>query len=153
VVSPTFIFEGDYMNHSRWRYFGFLLLALLALSFSIIQNIATNKIQAAEPRDFNETMLPRDSWLEYGREMARMYGITGEVQREEVAVMTYGSYLVLTEQDQNSSLMQREALVVVYQAFGEIPKLEGFGSAGGRSDIQGFTFAYEAQTGFNLAHG
>lgn len=139
------------MKFRKLLYLIIPMVLVTQLLSSTLPNTATNQFKVAEPLSFDTTMLSEEDWLRYGREMATAYGLVGEPRQEEKALMTYGSYLMLTGQNANSSIMPREAHVFVYQVFGNIPKLEGFGLAAGNPDIEGFIFAYDAHKGHNFA--
>lgn len=127
-----------------------IILLLFLLVGIAIPNLATNQRVVALPLSFANTFLSEEDWLRYGREVATRNGLMSEPIREETALMTYGSYLVLTEANLNNSLYARDNPVFVYQVFGDIPTLNGFGSAAGRTDIEGFIFVFDARTGLNF---
>ncbi|MCU0499771.1 MAG: hypothetical protein MUF87_20660 [Anaerolineae bacterium] len=88
--------------------------------------------------------------LQGARAQAVTYGLIGEPTREEGALMTYGSYLALTD----SPLDTRFPLdhpVYVYQVFGEIPAYQ-YVSSNGRTDVAGMIFAFDAIAGTWFNH-
>lgn len=137
------------MLHTKLRYvLAGLVVAVLALP--VLSNAVRNQPVEAHPRDFAETMFSHGDWLKWSRHEAALNGLVGNPEQENIAVMTYGSYSVLIGQNPNPVLLSRDSLVVVYQVLGDIPELNGFGSAAGRTDIAGFIFVYDAQTGVNI---
>ncbi|MCU0498739.1 MAG: hypothetical protein MUF87_15415 [Anaerolineae bacterium] len=70
--------------------------------------------------------------------------MVGDPTEESWALMSYGSYLTLT--DQYDTRLTRDHPMFVYQAVGSIPTLKGFGSASGRQDIGGLFFLFDALT-------
>jgi hypothetical protein len=127
------------------------VIGIVFLVTSALPNLATNQFRAAESLSYEKTLFSEEMWLQGAREMAVGNGLVGQPTREEAALMTYGSYLVLTGQHVNSTMLPRDSYVFVYQVFGNIPTLQGFGSAAGRTDIEGFIFAFDAHTAHNFA--
>ncbi len=134
------------MIHTKLRYV-LLGLVVAVLALPVLSNVVRNQPIEAQPRNFEETMLSHGDWLKWSRHEAAFNGMVGDPEQEDIAVMTYGSYAIMTGQNPNPVLMPREDLVVVYQVFGDIPELNGFGLAAGRTDISGFIFVFNAQTG------
>jgi hypothetical protein len=137
------------MKHINLRYLSFVLILVVFVA-PFIRNNTSPQILRAAAHDFSETGFSQEFWLEYGREMSAANGLVNEALQEDIAVMTYGSYSVLIGQNPNPVLMSRESLVVVYQVLGDVPILNGFSLAAGRTDIAGFIFVYNAQTGVNV---
>jgi hypothetical protein len=137
------------MKRFNVRYTSFVLV-LVVLALPFIRNEASKQLSEALPHDFSQTTNSEADWLKIGRHEAEFSGLVGEPVQEDIAVMTYGSYAIMTRQNPNPVLMAREGLVVVYQVFGDIPTLSGFGSGNGSTHIGGFIFVYNAETGVNF---
>lgn len=129
---------------------GLIIVVALAAIF-VVQNQATNQHIAAESLDFATTMFSQDEWLRIGRERVYHSGLVGEPKYEETALMTFGSFLTLKNENRNDNRILRENPVFVYQVLGDVPVLKGFGMGSGqRDDIAGFYFVFDALTGMNL---
>jgi hypothetical protein len=132
------------MNRTLLRYIPILLLVLVGFALVIVRDSASQ--QEAPPHDFSETAMSEAEWRRYGRHEAELNGLVGEPTREDLAVMTYGAYAIMAGEQPNPVLMPRDGLVVVYQVLGDVPVLNGFSLAAGRTDIAGFIFVYNAAT-------
>lgn len=123
---------------------------LLSLSVSALAiTLALNSLSVANgsratPLSYGVTIGSESQWLKYSRGRVRQYGLLGDMS-EEYALMTFGSYLTLTNGVDNGQIAL-DTPIFVYEAFGQVPVLNGFGMAAGRTDIGGFTFVYDAST-------
>lgn len=86
--------------------------------------------RAAEPMPYSVSFFTEAEWLDFARERVRFEGLVGEPDSEEWALMSFGSYLTLTDNPYDDTTLSREAPVFVYQAFGSIPELKWFGGDG-----------------------
>jgi hypothetical protein len=60
--------------------------------------------------------------------------------------MTFGSYLTLTDGMDNGTT-PLNTQIFVYEAFGDVPVLNGWGMASGSKDIGGFTVVFNGLNG------
>lgn len=140
------------MKHIHPRVLLLLVIVIGLMAVLVIQNMATNQQKQAGPISFDTTLASEEQWLKYARENAVRNGLVGEPTREESALMTYGSYLVLAGENLNDTFLPRDNPVFVYQVFGDIPVLNMLGSGAGRTDIDALVFVYDALTGMEF-HG
>ena len=69
-----------------------------------------------------------------------------EIDSEEWVLMTLGSYITLTDGVDNG-VIPLDTPIFVYEAFGSIPVLNGWGMGSGTTDIGGFTIIFNGRTG------
>lgn len=86
-------------------------------------------------------MATESQWLEYAPNYVKNLGLNGNVSHEEWALMIVGSYLTLIK-GVNATALPRDKPIFIYEAFGDVPVLNGFGSARGSTDIAGFTVIF-----------
>jgi hypothetical protein len=69
-----------------------------------------------------------------------------EIDSEEWALMTMGSYITLTDGVDNGTTPLNTP-IFVYEAFGSVPVLSGWGMASGSTDVGGFTVVFNGLNG------
>jgi hypothetical protein len=103
------------------------LLFTVPLTVVIVQGLTTRQGKEARALDYvSETGFTEAQWVEAARAGARIKGLVGDPEREEWALMTYGSYGTLTGDNLTPSV-PRDTPVFVYQFFGEIPEVRMLG--------------------------
>jgi hypothetical protein len=125
-----------------------ILVALLVVGGIILQ-IRANQPQPAPPLSFEGTFFTEREWYIAGREVAVLKGLVGTPTEEYGVLMTFGSYVTLNPDYQLDNRFEADHPVFVYQAFGDIPVLSGFGlGSGPRDDIDVIEVVFDATDAF-----
>ncbi|MCA0458338.1 MAG: hypothetical protein LCI00_30520 [Chloroflexi bacterium] len=124
-----------------------LAIVLLLIACILIgRNLAFDQKANSRLLDYSASIYSEEEWLNIARKAVEGFGMIGEREREEWALMTRGSYLTLL--GGGGMPQDREVPLFVYKAIGNVPVFFMYGGVDGSArNIGGISLVYDGTTG------